>query len=134
MRKRNCMYKILIAIFLIFATLNCRDIDKSIHITMNNNSQYELSEIKLFVDVTLTGEGVLLMDSVDIANLQPDGQVNQPVLFNELPKVDGGYYLRFNQNNQLVGKRFGYFTNGYILDKGYKITITDDEVTVFVTE
>lgn len=136
MRKRDCMYKIVIKIFLIFTTLSCREIEKSIHINIINSSQYELSEIKVFVDLTFAGEGVLLIDSVDVGNLQPGEQISRPVIFNSesFPTSDGSHYLRFKQNNEIVGKGFGYFTNGYILDNGYKITITDDEVTVFVVE
>lgn len=119
---------------LIFATISCREVEKCINLDINNNSQYELSEIKVFVDMTFAGEGVILVDSVEIADLQPGEQINRLVIFNKdlFPKSDGSHYLRFKQNNKIVGKGFGYFTNGYILDKGYDITITDDEVDIVV--
>ena len=49
----------------------------------------------------------------------------------ELPKVDGDYLLTFkrNQTNKEV-KRFGYFMNGYPLEKITKIQIGKDTVII----
>lgn len=49
----------------------------------------------------------------------------------ELPKVDGDYLLTFKRNrtNKVI-KRFGYFTNGYPLEKLTKIQIEKDTVII----
>ena len=73
---------------------------------------------------------LLLLDSIDMNIVQSGTSISKVLLENKLPKSDGGFYLRFKQNNNIIGKEFGYFTNGGLLDKQYKITITDNGVTV----
>lgn len=130
-KKLDVMYKVVILLLLIFATISCSEIEKSIHITMTNDSQYELTEIQVFVAIKGLKK-LYLPDSVVIQDLQPGEQISRPIVFNRelFPTEDGEYYLRFKQNDEIVGRLFGYFSNGAILDKGYEITVTDDKVNV----
>ena len=121
------MKKLTFTILIIFSTLSCKD-DDSVSFNLSNKSQYEISEVKLYVNVGVTN--LLLLDSIDMNIVQSGTSISKVLLENKLPKSDGGFYLRFKQNNNIVGKEFGYFTNGGLLDKQYTITITDDEVTV----
>ena len=121
------MKKLAFKILIIFSTLSCKD-DDSVSFNLSNKSQYEISEVKLYVNVGVTN--LLLLDSIDMNIVQSGTSISKVLLENKLPKSDGGFYLRFKQNNNIVGKEFGYFTNGGLLDKQYTITITDDEVTV----
>jgi|LSQX01.2.fsa_nt_gb hypothetical protein len=121
------MKKLAFIILIIFSTLSCKD-DDSVSFNLSNKSQYEISEVKLYVNVGVTN--LLLLDSIDMNIVQSGTSISKVLLENKLPKSDGGFYLRFKQNNNIVGKEFGYFTNGGLLDKQYTITITDDEVTV----
>ncbi len=121
------MKKLAIIVIIIFSTIGCKN-DDSVSFTLTNNSQYELSEIKLYVNVGVTN--LLLLDSIDMDIVQSDASISKVLLESKLPKSDGGFYLRFKQNNKIVGKEFGYFSNGILLDKQYKITITNDDITV----
>ncbi len=121
------MKKLAFIILIIFSTLSCKD-DDSVSFNLSNKSQYEISEVKLYVNVGVTN--LLLLDSIDMNIVQSGTSISKVLLENKLPKSDGGFYLRFKQNNNIIGKEFGYFTNGGLLDKQYKITITDNGVTV----
>jgi len=121
------MKKLACIIIVIFSTLSCK-VDDSVSFALSNKSQYEISEVKLYVNVGVTN--LLLLDSIDMDIVQSGATISKVLLESKLPKSDGGFYLRFKQNNTIVGKEFGYFTNGGLLDKQYNITITDDEVTV----
>ncbi len=121
------MEKLALIVLIILSTLSCK-VEDSVSIDLTNKSQYEISEVKLFVNVGVTN--LLLLDSMDMDIVQSGTTISKVLLESKLPKSDGGFYLRFKQNNYIVGKEFGYFSNGGLLDKQYKITITDDEVTV----
>jgi len=121
------MKKTAFIILIIISTLSCK-VEDSVSIALTNKSHYEISEVKLFVNVGVTN--LLLVDSMDIANVQSGNNITKVLLEDKLPKSDGGFYLKFKQNNSIVGKEFGYFSNGGLLDKQYNITITDNEVTV----
>ncbi|MDR0371141.1 MAG: hypothetical protein LBH80_04735 [Prevotellaceae bacterium] len=123
------MKKIAFIIFIIFSTLSCSfRSDYSASFDISNKSQYELSEVKLYVEV-----GKVLLDSIDLNTVQSGASISTVLFQNELPNSDGGFYLRFKQNNNIVGHEFDYFTNGILLAERYEITITDDEVTVNTT-
>lgn len=126
--KINIMNKVFIILLLIFATISCREIEKGFLITMTNDSQYELIDIKVYVEVGR----LRFLDSVELGSLHPGEQLSRPVIFNKdlFPKSDGSHYVEFIQNDEVVGRGFGYFTNGFILDKGYEITVTDDKVNI----
>ncbi|MDD4107705.1 MAG: hypothetical protein PHH93_03185 [Prolixibacteraceae bacterium] len=121
------MKKLALILLIILSTLSCK-VEDSVSFALANKSQYEMSEVKLYVNVGVTN--LLLLDSIDMDIVQSGTTISKVFLESKLPESDGGFYLRFKQNNNIVGKEFGYFTNGGLLDKQYKITITDDEVTV----
>jgi hypothetical protein len=121
------MKHIFIIFFLSIFTVGCKN-DDSASFALSNISQYEISEVKLYVNVGVTN--LLLLDSIDMNIVQSGASIHKVILENKLPKSDGGFYLRFKQNDNIVSKEFGYFTNGGLLDKQYKITVTDDDVTV----
>lgn len=117
----------IILLIIVFSTSSCKD-DDSVSMKLTNKSHYEISDVKLFVNVGVTH--LLLLDSLDVDDVPTEGQISKTWLERTLPKSDGGFYVRFKRNNYIVGKEFGYFSNGGLLDKQYTITITDDEVTV----
>ena len=63
--------------------------------------------------------------------LEPDQIETYWLDMTDLPKVDGDYLLTFKRNeNSKELKRFGYFTNGYPLEKVTKIQIEKDTVII----
>jgi len=63
--------------------------------------------------------------------LEPDQIETYWLDMTELPKVDGDYLLTFKRNETSKElKRFGYFTNGYPLEKVTKIQIEKDTVII----
>jgi hypothetical protein len=126
------MKKIAFIIFIIFSTLSCSiRSDDSASFDISNKSQYELSEVKLYVYVYADAINLSLLDSIDLNTIQSGASISTVLFENQLPNSDGGFYLRFKQNNNIIGRQFGYFSNGALLsDEQYEITITDDEVTI----
>ncbi len=63
--------------------------------------------------------------------LEPDQIETYWLDMTDLPKVDGDYLLTFKRNETSKElKRFGYFTNGYPLEKVTKIQIEKDTVII----
>jgi hypothetical protein len=89
----------------------------------------------------ITNKTYTIIDSLNISsfdyqinknyiNLKP-GETKEYFLdLTDLPKVDGDYFLRFIylDSNKKESERFGYYTNGYPLEKLIQIKISRDTI------
>ena len=77
------------------------------------------------------GEGKLIFqDSLFIGSISKGQKLEKDWDLKNLVKSDGSYYLVFTNNKNSVDKKFGYFSNGILIDKKYNILISDNEITV----
>ena len=66
-------------------------------------------------------------ESLQIIELNDSTKFNYRLDMESLPDVDGSYILTYTRNGKRETEYFGYYTNGYPLNDGYRIIITDDE-------
>lgn len=118
------MKQLIIIIFLSIFIVSCEDYDIAT-VVIENNSSYELSNCKVYAYFGDT----ILQDSIIFGSVLKNEKLTK-TWKTKLPSSDGAFYFECGQNNNLLDKTYGYFSNGGFLDKQYIITITDDEVTV----
>ena len=119
------MQKISAKIFLIIVAtmlfISCdSDIRAKFEITNNSEFTIDSLNIKSF-DHEQTSENI---------SIKPNERKIYFMDMTNLPKVDGDYLLSFKRGKNGIKevKRFGYFTNGYQIEKLTKIKIESDTV------
>ena len=65
-------------------------------------------------------------ESLQIIELNDCNKFNYRLDMESLPEVDGSYVLTYTRNGKMETEYFGYYTNGYLLNDGFTIIITND--------
>lgn len=113
--------KILIIILSLIALNSCQsDIKAKFEITNKTESTIDSINIKSF-DHEL---------NPDFLNLEPGETKIYWFDMKDIPQVDGDYLLTYKYKANISNKRFGYFTNGFPLEKVTKIEIQQDTVII----
>ena len=124
------MRKAILLFALIISFISCEDKNDFLHLSITNQTSNDISNMKLYTYVG-GGEGKLIFqDSLFIGSISKGQKLEKDWDLNNLVKSDGSYYLVFTNNKNSVDKKFGYFSNGILIDKKYNILISDNEITV----
>ena len=124
------MKKTILLFALIISFISCEDKNDFLHLSITNQTSNDISNMKLYTYVG-GGEGKLIFqDSLFIGSISKGQKLEKDWDLNNLVKSDGSYYLVFTNNKNSVDKKFGYFSNGILIDKKYNILISDNEITV----
>ena len=124
------MKKNILLFALIISFISCEDKNDFLHLSITNQTSNDISNMKLYTYVG-GGEGKLIFqDSLFIGSISKGQKLEKDWDLNNLVKSDGSYYLVFTNNKNSVDKKFGYFSNGILIDKKYNILISDNEITV----
>lgn len=93
---------------------------------------------KVVANFEITNRTAIKIDSLKIEatqiskgksiSIKPNEKTKYEVDMSGIAKVDGSYTLSYWQNEKKVIKYFGYYTNGYPLEKKTQITIEKDSV------
>ena len=62
--------------------------------------------------------------------LNPNGKEDIFLKFENVPRTDGGYQIKYQSNSKDYHRNFGYFSNGTPTNSLYKITIKKDTVLI----
>ena len=65
-------------------------------------------------------------ESLQIIELNDCNKFNYRLDMEFLPEVDGSYVFTYTRNGKRETEYFGYYTNGYPLNDGFTIIITND--------
>lgn len=124
------MKKNILLFALIISFISCEDKNDFLHLSITNQTSNDISNMKLYTYVG-GGEGkMIFQDSLFIGSISKGQKLEKDWDLNNLVKSDGSYYLVFTNNKNSVDKKFGYFSNGILIDKKYNILISDNEITV----
>ena len=124
------MKKAILLFSLIISFISCEDKNDFLHLSITNQTSNDISNMKLYTYVG-GGEGKLIFqDSLFIGSISKGQKLEKDWDLKNLVKSDGSYYLVFTNNKNSVDKKFGYFSNGILIDKKYNILISDNEITV----
>ena len=124
------MKKNILLFALIISFISCEDKNDFLHLSITNQTSNDITDLKLYTYVG-GGEGKLIFqDSLFIGSISKGQKLEKDWDLNNLVKSDGSYYLVFTNNKNSVDKKFGYFSNGILIDKKYNILISDNEITV----
>jgi len=124
------MRKTILLFALIISFMSCEDKNDFLHLSITNQTSNDISNMKLYTYVG-GGEGKLIFqDSLFIGSISKGQKLEKDWDLKNLVKSDGSYYLVFTNNKNSVDKKFGYFSNGILIDKKYNILISDNEITV----
>lgn len=124
------MKKNILLFALIISFISCEDKNDFLHLSITNQTSNDISNMKLYTYVG-GGEGKLIFqDSLFIGSISKGQKLEKDWDLKNLVKSDGSYYLVFTNNKNSVDKKFGYFSNGILIDKKYNILISDNEITV----
>ncbi len=124
------MRKAILLFALIISFISCEDKNDFLHLSITNQTSNDITDLKLYTYVG-GGEGKLIFqDSLFIGSISKGQKLEKDWDLNNLVKSDGSYYLVFTNNKNSVDKKFGYFSNGILIDKKYNILISDNEITV----
>ena len=124
------MRKTILLFALIISFISCEDKNDFLHLSITNQTSNDISNMKLYTYVG-GGEGKLIFqDSLFIGSISKGQKLEKDWDLKNLVKSDGSYYLVFTNNKNSVDKKFGYFSNGILIDKKYNILISDNEITV----
>ena len=124
------MKKAILLFALIILFISCEDKNDFLHLSITNQTSNDISNMKLYTYVG-GGEGKLIFqDSLFIGSISKGQKLEKDWDLKNLVKSDGSYYLVFTNNKNSVDKKFGYFSNGILIDKKYNILISDNEITV----
>jgi len=124
------MKKAILLFSLIISFISCEDKNDFLHLSIANHTSHDISNMKLYTYVG-GGEGKLIFqDSLFIGSISKGQKLEKDWDLKNLVKSDGSYYLVFTNNKNSVDKKFGYFSNGILIDKKYNILISDNEITV----
>jgi hypothetical protein len=124
------MKKTILLFALIISFISCEDKNDFLHLSITNQTSNDISNMKLYTYVG-GGEGKLIFqDSLFIGSISKGQKLEKDWDLKNLVKSDGSYYLVFTNNKNSVDKKFGYFSNGILIDKKYNILISDNEITV----
>lgn len=124
------MKKTVLLFALIISFMSCEDKNDFLHLSITNQTSNDISDLKLYTYVG-GGEGrMIFQDSLFIGNISKGQKLEKDWDLKNLVKSDGSYYLVFTNNKNSVDKKFGYFSNGILIDKKYNILISDNEITV----
>lgn len=66
-----------------------------------------------------------------IISLNKGDSIEYSIAMNEA-KTDGSYFIAFknSDNNTIISKSFGYYTNGYQIEDEIKITVLNDTILI----
>ena len=124
------MRKAILLFALIISFISCEDKNDFLHLSITNQTSNDISNMKLYTYVG-GGEGkMIFQDSLFIGSISKGQKLEKDWDLKNLVKSDGSYYLVFTNNKNSVDKKFGYFSNGILIDKKYNILISDNEITV----
>lgn len=88
---------------------------------ITNNTEYNIDSLKIEPNINLT-EKYISLEQGETSSYQAD--------MTSIPKTDGGYQISFLINKQKETQVFGYYTNGYPLEKRTKIIIEKDTILI----
>ena len=120
-----------IFIFIFAVTLsNCKKekSDNILNVTIDNKSNSNLSNIKLFTNIGITNN--TFTDSLTIDLIDPNQIYTTNWKINNLSNTDGNFILIYHLNSKKTEKEFGYFSNGNLITDKYKLIITNDTILV----
>ncbi len=88
---------------------------------VKNELQYNIEHMVL---KTSGGSELIYRD------LLPNELVELRLDMTVIPKTDGHYIIEYCINDSSVVRTFGYYTNGYPINKGYKLNIHSDTLLI----
>jgi len=112
---RNIIYLLFVAF-----TVSCSNSSKEIKLTVSNVSDSRITDIKITNGVNKTS-----IDTLDI-----DTEKTVKLVFEGVPKVDGGYKFYYRINSKKFYRNFGYYSNGIPLNSEYYLEVKKDTVLI----
>ena len=107
----------ILSIFILFLALTSCDNRMVADFEIINNTGSKIDSLKIEPMVLNNGNYITLR-SHDRMNYQAD--------MSGIAKTDGSYRLTYMQDGKLLVKNFGYYTNGYPIEKLTRIAIEKD--------
>ncbi len=105
---------------------SCKQIEQSHQLTfqVTNKTQETIGYLSLS---TTKGQGKIVRYVVS-----KDATVNVNFDFNQIDKTDGGYQVMYQlaSSTDTSPENFGYYTNGYPLEKALVLTVYTDSISV----
>jgi len=88
---------------------------------ITNESTDQISNIK----ISATGS-----TSIETVQLENNKQLFYKLNMTDIPQTDGSYRMEFERNGEIEKENFGYYTNGYPLNKRFNIVISNNETSI----
>ena len=121
-------YLVLLIITAIFSNCNKDSDDNVLIVTIENQTDIVITDIKLYVNIGVTSYN--FTDSLIIDKIDSKNSYDSSWDLNNLSSVDGGFVMFYNSNSDIKDREFGYFSNGNLIDKNYHIKIESDTVLI----
>lgn len=108
----------LIYVFSIVLFVSCNHNEAKFTIT--NKSDFDIDSLSITPD-----------SKQQLISIEKGKDIEFSTKMNEVTS-DGSYFISFknSENNNIISKRFGYFTNGYQIEDAIKIMVLND--TIFI--
>lgn len=110
----------LIYLFIIVFTISCSNSSKEIKFTISNVSDSRITDIKFTNGV----------NHISIPTLDLGSKKTVKLIFDGVPKLDGGYKFYYRINSQDFYRNFGYYSNGIPLNTDYYLEVKKDTVLI----
>ena len=96
-------------------------IGPTLNFELQNKSSNSISKIRI------SPTGSQHVDTIEFFN---DREIKYKLDMSGVSKTDGDYEISFERDGKRESKRFGYYTNGYPINKKYSIEILDNQVVI----
>ena len=115
------MKKNIIIILILILTLTSCDNKVIADFEIMNNTEFNIDSLKIEPNTSDVGKYISLKKG-EISEYKSD--------MTPIPKTDGDYQISFSVNGINKTQIFGYYTNGYPLEKITKIKIEKDTIVI----
>lgn len=99
---------------------SCRN-ELGVTFEIYNKTEHQIDSVKIEPNAP---------NSKKLISIKKGERVEFKINMTKIQKTDGAYQLSFLKNEEIRVEKFGYYTNGYPLEKLIKIEIANDTIIV----
>ena len=121
MNNERKMIKYIIGFFITVSTLISCNNKEVAEFKITNNTDYKIDSLKIEPNIIETGKYI---------SLKKGEEVKYKSDMTTIAKTDGAYQISFLINGKNKKQVFGYYTNGYPLEKITEIKIEKDTILI----
>ena len=119
--KEGKMKNNLLILLLALSTFTSCSNERSVTFEIHNKTEHQIDSLKIEPNTA---------NSKKLISIKKGEIVEYEIDMTNIEKIDGSYQLSFLINEEIRVEKFGYYTNGYPLEKFMSIEIVNDTIIV----